>query len=95
MIPLTAFVSSLVEIYGWFVFAYVLLSWFPNKSGIIADIDRFLATLCEPYIGLFRRILPSSMAGGSGLDFSPLVALLVLQIIIRPVLVSLVGSLGL
>jgi uncharacterized protein YggT (Ycf19 family) len=42
-----------------------------------------LGTICEPYIGLFRKIVPTVGAGGVGLDLSPLVAILVLQIFIR------------
>ncbi len=76
-------ILRLVDFYGILIFAYVILSWF-RPSGVIFDIYRTLAMVCEPYIGLFRRILPVAQVGGGGLDFSPFVAILVLQYLIRP-----------
>jgi YggT family protein len=35
----------------------------------------FLRDVCEPFLRLFRRILPSF----GGLDFSPMIAIIVLQ----------------
>ena len=52
-----------------------------GRSGIVVDVYRVLASICEPYIGLYRRILPVAAIGGAGVDFSPFVALLVLQVI--------------
>jgi YggT family protein len=37
----------------------------------------FLRDTCEPFLRLFRRVLPSF----GGIDFSPLVAIIVLQLI--------------
>lgn len=73
--------SRLINFYGLLLFVYVLMSWFPIRGGILLDVYRVLASICEPYIGLFRRILPTAAVGGAGLDFSPLVAILVLQIV--------------
>lgn len=74
--------DALVNIYGLTIFVYILLSWF-SPSGRLYDIYRLLGTVCEPYIGLFRRFLPPMQVGGGGLDFSPMVAWLVLQYPIR------------
>jgi uncharacterized protein YggT (Ycf19 family) len=40
-----------------------------------------LASLCEPYLGLFRRFVPPIMIGAGGLDLSPVLAILVLEIL--------------
>jgi YggT family protein len=90
---LLGIVDGLVRFYSMLIFAYVILSWFPS-SGLVAEVKNVLAQLCEPYISLFRRILPVVSMGGGGIDFSPLVALVVLQIVIRPVLLYIVGGLG-
>ena len=34
--------------------------------------------MTEPYLGVFRRMLPAARVGGIGFDWSPVVALLVL-----------------
>ena len=42
-------------------------------------IQRFLYDVCEPYLRLFRRVLP--MAGA--IDFSPMLAVIALGVIDR------------
>lgn len=84
-------VGSLVSFYSMAIFAYVILSWF-RPTGVVYDIYRVLGQICEPYIGIFRKVVP--LVGG-GIDFSPWVAVLVLQYLIRPVLVTLLGYTGL
>lgn len=66
--------AQVVQFYIWLIIIYVLMSWFP-VSGVFADIQRALASVVEPYLGLFRRIVP--LVGA--LDISPIVAILVLQ----------------
>ena len=48
------------------IFAYVLMSWFPIREGVLLDVYRVLASICEPYIGLFRRIAAGRAVGGGG-----------------------------
>jgi YggT family protein len=84
-------IARLLDLYGYLIIAYVIMSWFvmTNRSGLVADIYRVLASVCEPYVGLFRRLLPPIAVGGAGLDLSPLIALVVLQIV-----ASIVSRLG-
>lgn len=72
--------SRVIGFYQILIIVYVLMSWFPIRGGVLLDVYRVLASICEPWIGLFRRMLPTAAVGGAGLDFSPLVAILVLQI---------------
>ncbi len=94
MFSAIALVNSLVKFYSLLILVYVLLSWFP-ASGVVHDVRRVLASVCEPYIGLFRRIVPGASLGGAGIDFSPLVAYLVLVFIIQPVLIRILAAAGL
>lgn len=80
---LASILRIVLMFYSWLIVAYVIMSWIPSSDGIIGELHSVLATICEPYVGLFRRILPMAVIGGAGLDFSPLVALLVLQLIQR------------
>jgi YggT family protein len=75
-------VASLLDLYGWFILIYIVLSWIvmASRSTLVADLHRVFASVCEPYIGLFRRLLPVVSVGAAGLDLSPLVAWLVLQV---------------
>lgn len=70
----------LVDLYTLIIFVYVLMSWIPNKRGIILDIDNVLAKLCDPYLNLFKRFIPPI---GGMLDISPIIAILALQLVVR------------
>lgn len=55
------------------VIVYAVLSWFPSQSPLTSVV----ANLCEPLLRPLRRILP--LAGG--IDLSPLVLLVLLQVL--------------
>ena len=80
MYALQSFIVSLADVYSMILFVYVLMSWIPQKSGIVADIDTILGKLCDPFLDLFRRFIPPI---GGMVDISPIVALLVLQFAVR------------
>ena len=74
--------------YAWLIVGRALLSWLrPRPGSALFRVDRLLYRATEPYVGLFRRLLPMARIGGLGIDLSPLVALLVLfvamQIVVR------------
>lgn len=73
--------SQLIEVYSWLIIVSAILSWVPNISGgqnsLVADIIEVLHKITDPYLSLFRKFMPPL----GGIDFSPVVALLVLQII--------------
>jgi YggT family protein len=70
-----ALVNVFVSVYSLIIFLYVLSSWIPlpyNRS--LNRVRRFLADACDPYLRLFRRVLPPL----GGIDLSPIIAVLVL-----------------
>ncbi|RFU63355.1 YggT family protein [Peribacillus glennii] len=73
MLWLFDILSTAIRIYSYALIAYILMSWFPNARE--TTIGRFLARICEPYLEPFRRFIPPIAM----IDFSPIVALLVLQ----------------
>ncbi len=87
---ISSLVRSIISFYGILVFVYVILSWF-RPTGALYDVYRVLAQVCEPYVGIFRRIVPPM----GNVDFSPWIAVLVLQYLIGPVLVTLLRTAGL
>jgi YggT family protein len=69
------FIDVFVIVYTLVIFAYIITSWIRLPySPWLNRIQRFLYDVAEPYLRLFRRILPSMGA----LDLSPIVALIVL-----------------
>ena len=79
--------SSLAEAYLVIIFVRVILSWFPISPGsALASIYNIVYSLTEPVLGPIRRVMPSVGFGGMGLDLSPIIVLLGLQLIIIPIL---------
>jgi YggT family protein len=56
------------------------MSWIPTRSGLVGDIYRALGALCDPYLNLFKRLIPPI---GGMIDITPIIALLVLQFVVR------------
>jgi uncharacterized protein YggT (Ycf19 family) len=71
-------VVAALRIYEMCVLGYAVMSWFTGLGGVARQIYDVLAVVCEPFVGLIRRVLPRQIAGGAGLDLSPLIAMLVL-----------------
>lgn len=67
------FVDVFVGVYVLLIFAYVLTSWIRLPYSL-NRLQRFLYDVCEPYLRLYRRILPPL----GPLDLSPIVAVVVL-----------------
>jgi YggT family protein len=75
-----SFVDVFIVVYILVVFVYVLTSWIPLPySPTVSRVQRFLYDVCNPYLRLFRRILPPL----GPLDLSPVVAVIVLYAIKR------------
>jgi YggT family protein len=74
------FVTVFISVYVLIIFAYIILSWVRLPySPWLNRIQRFLYDVCEPYLRIFRRLLPSF----GGFDFSPIIAVLALFLLDR------------
>ena len=83
---LASFVNVFLYVYILLILIYVLLSWFRLPYNLwLNRIQRFLYDVCEPYIRLFRRVLPPL----GPIDLSPAVAILVL-ILVQSLVVPLI-----
>ena len=63
-----------------------ILSWIPEIRWRYREVSRWLDRLTEPVLSPFRRLLPPHKTGG--IDISPLLAIIALQIIQR-IIISL------
>ena len=74
------FVTSLYYVYLLLIFLYILLSWIPLPYNVwLSRFQRFLYDVVNPYLAVFRRLLPMLRLGGMGLDLSPILGILVLS----------------
>ena len=74
------FNNVFLGLYGLVILVYILTSWLRLPySPTLNRIQRFLYDVCEPYLRLFRRLLPATGA----IDLSPILALIALGVIDR------------
>ena len=72
------FVSVFVGVYVLLIFAYIITSWIPGGgSPTLERVRQFLYDVCEPYLRLFRRVMPPL----GPLDLSPIVAVFALYLL--------------
>jgi len=79
-------IVKLADAYSMIIFVYVMMSWLPSLNGILGDIYTVLGRICDPYLNLFKKLIPPI---GGMVDITPIIALLVLQFAVR-LLVGLV-----
>lgn len=76
----------LIQIYLLLVFARIVMSWFaPTPGTTYAQIYTAVWNVTEPVLGPLRRVLPSPRIGMMALDLSPIVVLLLGQLVLGQV----------
>jgi YggT family protein len=74
---LAQFVTALYWVYLLLIFLYILFSWVQLPYNIwLGRLREFLSDTVEPYLRLFRRVLPPV----GGFDFTPIIAIIVLTL---------------
>lgn len=90
---IATYVSDLFGVYIALILIYILMNLMfafglrPGYSRALDAVLSFLRDVCEPYLRIFRRLIP----GIGAFDFSPIIALFVLGVI-RTIVVSLIGG---
>lgn len=77
------YVNAVFLVYIILILIRVLLSWIPRmpfNPYLRAFVD-FVHQTTDPYLNIFRRIIPSFGGGGMQLDLSPIIALILLFIL--------------
>ncbi|HEY9655857.1 MAG TPA: YggT family protein [Thermosynechococcaceae cyanobacterium] len=74
-------IQNCLGFYLALLFIRILLSWFPNINWFDPPFS-ILSQLTDPYLNIFRSIIPPL----GGLDFSAILALLLLQVVQSTVL---------
>jgi uncharacterized protein YggT (Ycf19 family) len=77
------FLSTLIYVYTLLIIAYIVTNLLfaagvrPPYSRATDSILGFLRDVCEPFLRIFRRVIPSL----GGWDFSPILAIITLQVV--------------
>ena len=77
------YLSTLIYVYTLLIILYIVVQLLfslglrPPYSRATDAVLGFLRDICEPFLRIFRRVLPSF----GGIDFSPIVAIIVLELV--------------
>ncbi len=77
------YIEKLVAVYFVLIFIRILMSWIPRMpyNRVLDSVLRFVTDVTDPYLNLFRRVIPPVRMGPGALDLSPIVAVFVLFIV--------------
>ena len=87
------YVGAVFLVYLILIFIRILLSWIPRMPyypWLRASVD-FIHQVVDPYLNIFRRVIPPLGGGGFAIDISPILATLVLIIVGRVVVALIAG----
>jgi YggT family protein len=90
---IASYVNALFEVYILLIFIYILTNWMfsfgvrPPYHRISDAILNFLRDVCEPYLRLYRRLIPPI----GMIDITPIIAIIVLYILDRVVVNAISG----
>lgn len=76
---------TLLRIYSFCIVVWCLSSWITVSNDSFNRILEGIGKIVEPYLNMFRRVIPPI----SGIDLSPIVALFVLNLVGRFVISTL------
>ena len=86
------FVDAAFLVFLLLILIHIILSWFRLPyNPWLNKFRSFLYDVVEPYLRIFRKILPMARIGGMGLDLSPIIGIIVLEIV-RRVVGAIIGS---
>ncbi len=91
-VEIANYLSTLIYVYTLLILAHIVVNWLlafglrPPYSRASSAVLGFLRDVCEPFLRIFRRVIPSFGA----IDISPIVAILVLGIVNRVVVQGIV-----
>jgi YggT family protein len=85
-VSLIMVVGKLIDVYSLLILVRALLSWVnPNPYHPLVQL---LIRATEPVLAPLRRVIPMS-----GIDFSPLVAMLLIDIVVKKIVLGVLSAL--
>jgi YggT family protein len=91
------YVDSLFVVYIILIFARIVLSWVVAFRGslpynrALRVVTDFIESVVDPYLNLFRRLLPPIGGSRMALDLSPIIGVIVL-LVLQGIVVGLINE---
>jgi YggT family protein len=84
-----SFLQVFIYVYSLLILAYIITSWVRLPYSVwLNRIQRFLYDVCDPYLRMWRRVLPSF----GPLDLSPVIGVAALYVLLA-VLINILDRL--
>lgn len=86
------YVDTLIVVYIVLIFIRIIMSWVPRipYNRWLDMVLTFVRDVTDPYLNLFRKVIPPVRLGPGALDLSPIVATFVLILVGQGILVPLI-----
>ena len=86
------YVNTLFLVYIVLIFIRIVMTWIPRipYNPALNAVLGFVRDVTDPYLNLFRRVLPRVRLGPAALDLSPMVGIFVL-VVAQPLVVGLIA----
>ena len=90
---IATYVNALFIVYIILIFCRILMSYLPRVpySVPLRAVMDFISESTDPYLRIFRRVIPTVGGGGMAFDLSPIVATFVL-FILQGIIVALIAG---
>jgi YggT family protein len=90
---IASYVSALFTVYIVLIFISILLSWIPRlpQNVVVQSVAGVARPTTDPYLNIFRRILPPVGGSGLAIDLSPMIGLILL-LIAQSVVVGIING---
>jgi YggT family protein len=77
------YVQGLVFVYIVLIFIRILLTWIPRMpyNRPLRAVVGFIEDVTDPYLNMFRRVIPPLGGGGFAIDLSPMLAMILLYVV--------------
>jgi len=77
------YVEAVFIVYFILIFIRILLTWVPRipYNRTLRAVVGFIEDVTDPYLNLFRRVIPPLGRGGFALDLSPMLAIILLYVV--------------
>lgn len=87
------YVNTLIIVYVVLIFVRIVMSWIPRMpyNRVLNAVLTFVVDVTNPYLKLWRRIIPMVRIGPGALDLSPMIAVFVL-IIVGSIVTNLIAG---
>jgi YggT family protein len=88
------YVLTLMYVYVILIFIRVIMSWLPRMpyNRVLDIFLTFVRDVVDPYLNLFRRILPMARIGPAALDLSPMIGTFLLIVVGQLVANAIAGG---